>query len=174
MTNVILVDTADREMGVMEKMTAHQQGILHRAFSVFLFNDKNELLLQRRALSKYHSGGLWTNTCCSHPMPGENIKNACHRRLREEMGMDADLHFVTSFIYRAELDNNLIEHEFDHVFMGITNEQAIPNPEEVEEWKYISLDQLEYEMQIKPESFTVWFRMIYHNVKDFLIKYQST
>ena len=129
---VILVDKNDNEVGTMEKQEAHVKGLLHRAFSVFIFNDKNELLLQRRAVNKYHSGGLWTNTCCSHPRQNEKTKDAAKRRLLEEMGMRSTLKKQFDFIYKAKLDNNLYEHEFDHVFFGFTNDLPIINQEEVE------------------------------------------
>ena len=134
MPDVILVDSQDNPIGVMEKMMAHQTGKLHRAFSVFVFNDHEELLLHRRALTKYHSPGLWTNTCCSHPMPGEDVAVAAHRRLQEEMGMACTLVKTFDFVYRAELDNDLIEHEFDHVFFGRTNDIPVINPDEVCVW----------------------------------------
>lgn len=125
MEEVILVNEKDEPIGTMEKLEAHQKGALHRAFSVFLFNPKGELLLQRRALHKYHSAGLWTNTCCSHPRPGEETSAAAHRRLKEEMGMEADLRFMTSFQYRSEFENGLTEHEFDHVFIGSDRKSVV-------------------------------------------------
>ena len=135
--NVVLVDTKDCELGVMEKMEAHEKGLLHRAFSVFIFNDKNQLLLQQRAFSKYHSGGLWTNTCCSHPRKGETYKEGAHRRLLEEMGMTCDLEKVLDFIYKAKLDNNLTEHELDHVFVGYCNSNPEINLEEVMIYRFV-------------------------------------
>jgi isopentenyl-diphosphate Delta-isomerase len=142
MEQVILVNEQDEPLGLMEKMEAHEKGILHRAFSVFLFNDRHQLLLQKRALTKYHSGGLWTNTCCSHPRENEEVLDAGNRRLREEMGIQSQLTNVFSFVYRAELDNNLIEHELDHVLVGTFNDTPQPNPEEVMDWKYIDLEEI--------------------------------
>lgn len=169
MTQVILVDQTDQPMGFMEKQEAHEKGLLHRAFSVFIFNDQNQLLLQQRAFHKYHSGGLWTNTCCSHPAPQEITENACHRRLMEEMGFDTSLEFVTSFTYKADLDQGLTEHEFDHVYIGRFNDTPNPNRDEVAGWKYIDLDELECDMENHPESYTVWFKIIYQQVKSHLL-----
>jgi isopentenyl-diphosphate Delta-isomerase len=156
---VVLVDEHDSSIGSMEKLEAHQKGVLHRAFSVFVFNDENKLLIHRRASGKYHSAGLWTNTCCSHPRPGESNLEAATRRLHEEMGFTCDLHKVNSFIYRAEFENGLIEHELDHICIGHYNEDPIPNPEEVAEWKYISISELQEEMQREPSKYTVWFQL---------------
>ncbi len=147
-------------------MEAHRKGVLHRAFSVFIFNDQRELLLQKRADGKYHSGGLWTNTCCSHPFVGETIQTAAKRRLKEEMGFDTELDYLTWFIYKAELDNDLHEHEFDHVFTGIYNDSPIPNSAEVSEWKYVPLDKVEEELNSNPETYTVWFRIIFPEIKE--------
>ena len=133
---VILVDSNDSEIGVMEKMEAHEKGVLHRAFSVIIYNSKGEMLLQQRALHKYHSGGLWTNACCSHPRPGETIVDAGIRRLSEEMGLVAELSVKTHFIYKASFDNGLTEHEFDHVFTGTYQGSIDPNPEEVSAYCY--------------------------------------
>jgi isopentenyl-diphosphate delta-isomerase len=157
---VILVNEADQETGLMEKMEAHQKGMLHRAFSVFVFNENQELLLQQRALSKYHSGGLWTNTCCSHPRAGESIADAAKRRLHEELGFSCNLDPVFSFIYHAELDNELTEHELDHVLIGYHNTGGVPNPEEVMDTKWVSLNWLEMEVKENPQDFTAWFRII--------------
>jgi isopentenyl-diphosphate Delta-isomerase len=158
--DVILVDRNDRELGSMEKMEAHIKGELHRAFSVFVFNEKNELLLQRRAFGKYHSEGLWTNTCCSHPAPGESISDAGKRRMKEEMGMDIDPQPLFSFIYRAELDNSLIEHELDHVLVAFCDETPHLNPEEAIAFKWMSLDDIKKDMQVHSESYTEWFKII--------------
>jgi isopentenyl-diphosphate delta-isomerase len=157
---VILVDEKDQEIGLMEKMEAHQKGMLHRAFSVFVFNSKQEILLQQRALSKYHSGGLWTNTCCSHPRSGESIVEAANRRMLEEMGFSCNLAPVFSFIYKAELDNELSEHELDHVLIGFSDEIGTPNPDEVMDTKWVTLTDLELEVKENPENFTAWFRII--------------
>lgn len=158
---VILVNEADEPQGLMEKMEAHQKGLLHRAFSVFVFNENNELLLQQRAKSKYHSGGLWTNTCCSHPRSGEENIDAAHRRLMEEMGFDCELEKLTDFIYRAQLDHGLTEHEFDHVFVG--RWQGVPdiNPVEVESYKWMDIDAVEQDIADNPDRYTEWFKIIY-------------
>ena len=161
---VILVDKNDKEIGAMEKQEAHVKGLLHRAFSIFIFNDKNELLLQRRALKKYHSGGLWTNTCCSHPRQNETTKNAAKRRLVEEMGMSCVLKKQFDFIYMAKLDNNLYEHEFDHVYFGFSNELPQINTEEVEEYTYKTLEDIGNEIKITPEKYTEWFKICFREV----------
>lgn len=159
MDKVILVDQHDQVIGEMEKMEAHVKGVLHRAFSVFLFNDAGELLLQQRAFSKYHSGGLWTNTCCSHPSPGEEVVEAALRRLKEELGIkDVDVEIVHHFVYKAEFENGLTEHEFDYVLKGNYNGDAILNNEEVESVKWISMRQLKDEINSDPDKFTFWFR----------------
>jgi len=159
MEYVVLVDELDNELGLMEKMEAHEKGLLHRAFSVFTFNDKGELLLQRRAFSKYHSGGLWSNTCCSHPRSGETAIDAAHRRLQEEMGFDCELTKVFDFIYKKELDQGLTEHELDHVFIGTYNGETKINPDEVHEVKSIPLDELSTDIVEHPEHYTEWFKI---------------
>ena len=169
MKQVILVNEFDQPLGVLEKLEAHQKGLLHRAFSIFIFNDENELMLQRRAFDKYHSGGLWTNTCCSHPDPNETVEVACHRRLKEEMGFDTALEFVTSFIYKAELDQQLTEHEFDHVYIGKYNDRPVINESEVSEWKFVNLTDLENDMKMNPDHYTVWFKIIFSKVKNHLL-----
>lgn len=161
---VILVDGNDVQLGTMEKLEAHRQGILHRAFSIFVFNDKNELLLQQRAFGKYHSPGLWTNSCCSHPRPGERLEIAARRRLMEEMGISCDLNNSFSFIYKAEVGNNLIEHEYDHVFIGRYNGEPVINKNEVNDWKYLSLDSVRDEINNFPEKFTIWFKSAFEKV----------
>jgi isopentenyl-diphosphate delta-isomerase len=160
---VILVDEHDNEIGLMEKQEAHVKAVLHRAFSVMVFNDKGEMLLQQRALSKYHSGGLWTNTCCSHPRQGETTEQAAHRRLQEEMGFDCELKLHQTFIYKAPFDNGLTEHELDHVFIGTYNQDPHINPEEVNDFHWISLSELDQQLRNQPEKFTVWFKMIMDN-----------
>lgn len=160
MDKVILVDTEDNAIGSMEKMEAHIQGRLHRAFSVLLFNSKGELLLQRRAEHKYHSAGLWTNTCCSHPQPGEAVESAAKRRLKEEMGIDASPSFAYKFIYKAELDQNLIEHEYDHVLIGNFEGAPAINDEEVSGWKYVNLEWLKSDVNANPHHYTFWFKLI--------------
>ena len=157
---VILVDSNDRPLGLMEKMEAHRRALLHRAFSVFIFNVNGDMMLQQRALDKYHSGGLWTNTCCSHPREGETIEQAGLRRLSEEMGFETQLSYGFSFIYLAPLEHGLTEHELDHVLYGFYEGEPNLNAEEVADWRWISIDQLEQEMQANPEKFTAWFRII--------------
>ncbi len=158
---VVLVDESDRELQLMEKMEAHEKGLLHRAFSVFVINNQNELMLQRRALDKYHSGGLWTNTCCSHPRDGEPVEAAAHRRMMEEMGFDCPMEKAFDFIYRAELDKGLIEHEFDHLFIGHFEGEPKINPVEVAEWKWMNIEELKDDLMHNPEKYTVWFRIIF-------------
>jgi isopentenyl-diphosphate delta-isomerase len=160
---VILVDEHDNEIGLMEKQEAHIKGLLHRAFSVMVFNGKGEMLLQQRALSKYHSGGLWTNTCCSHPRQGETTEEAAHRRLQEEMGFDCELQLHQTFIYKAPFENGLTEHELDHVFVGIYNQNPHINLDEVNDFHWISLPDLDLQLRDEPEKFTVWFKMIMEN-----------
>ncbi|MCU0434419.1 MAG: isopentenyl-diphosphate Delta-isomerase [Bacteroidia bacterium] len=158
--NVVLVNENDQETGQMEKLEAHRLGLLHRAISVFVFNSRGELLIHRRALEKYHSGGLWTNTCCSHPRPGESTAHAAVRRLREEMGLECELTSQFQFIYRAELDHNLVEHELDHVFTGTSDTNPQPDPAEVMDWKWISRHELQTQLANEPEKFTAWFKII--------------
>lgn len=158
---VILVDNNDNQLGLMEKMEAHEKAILHRAFSVFILNDNNELLLQKRALSKYHSPGLWTNTCCSHPRNGESVINAGLRRLKEEMGFETEISSLLSFIYKAEFDNGLTEHEFDHVLVGRYNKNPSINKSEVSDWKWTDLDFLKKDVVSNPDLYTVWFKIIF-------------
>ncbi|MEN8224550.1 MAG: isopentenyl-diphosphate Delta-isomerase [Bacteroidota bacterium] len=156
---VILVDDKDREIGSMEKIEAHEKALLHRAFSIFVFNESGQMMLQRRALSKYHSPGLWTNSCCSHPRPGESLQQATSRRIVEEMGFSCDMHEVLSFIYKAPFDHGLTEHELDHVFMGIFNDEPEINPEEVAEWKWVDVDELLSDVDANPDNYTVWFKI---------------
>ncbi len=166
MEHVILVDKDNKEIGIMEKMEAHEKGLLHRAFSIFIFNNNNELMIQRRAFHKYHSGGLWTNTCCSHPRPNEDVNNAAHRRLQEEMGFDCEINQVFDFTYKSALDNNLTEFEYDHVFIGFSEQIPNINLDEVVEWKYMSLDAIEVAIQEQPKDFTIWFKIVFEQVKD--------
>lgn len=166
---VILVDQDDRETGVMEKIQAHREALLHRAFSVFVFNSKGELMLQQRALGKYHSPGLWTNTCCSHPRPGEETEAAAHRRLHEEMGFDCTLTKIFHFTYIAPFDNNLTEHEVDHVFVGFSDTLPVINPEEVESYRFATLDDISVEMAENPELFTVWFQIAFERVAEYYL-----
>ncbi|PKR82166.1 isopentenyl-diphosphate delta-isomerase [Brumimicrobium salinarum] len=164
-SNVVLVDEEDNELGTMEKLQAHQEGRLHRAFSVVIFNDQNEMLIHRRAKDKYHCEGLWTNACCSHPRFNESSKEAALRRLQEEMGFTTPIHYFDSFIYKTTFDNGLTEHELDHVFVGRYSNVPKPNPEEVEDFKYINIDLLKKDIQNHPENYTVWFKKI---IKDYL------
>ena len=156
---LIAVDTQDRETGVVDKVTAHRDGILHRAFSIFVFDETDRLLLQRRATGKYHSGGLWSNTCCSHPRAGEPLLDAAHRRLREEMGFDCPLEAVFGFVYRAALDAGLVEHEFDHVLVGRFQGAPAPDALEVEEWEWEEVPAVEARLAAHPEAFTAWFKL---------------
>ena len=169
MEEIILVDEQDNAIGTMEKMEAHRKGVLHRAFSVVLFNSNGELLLQKRANNKYHSGGQWTNTCCSHPIPGETISDAAQRRLRHEMGINLKPEFAFKFIYRTPLDKSLIEHELDHVFIGTFDGTPVINKDEVSEWKFMSLSELKNDMERSPEIYTVWFRLIVNHPQMELI-----
>jgi isopentenyl-diphosphate delta-isomerase len=162
---VILVDVHDNPLGVMEKMDAHVQGLLHRAFSVFLFNEHGDMLLQKRALSKYHSPGLWTNTCCSHPRPGELVESAAKRRLVEEMGIIAAIEPAFHFIYEAQLDQGLIEHELDHVFVGTYEGIIKPNEQEVSDYLYLNMEELKTKLLQSPNDFTVWFRIAFPRVE---------
>lgn len=166
MSLVILVNENDEPLGEMDKLAAHQKGLLHRAFSVFITNSQGQLLLQQRAVDKYHGGGLWTNTCCSHPMPGEPTVNAAHRRLQEEMGFSTNLTWVHSFVYHAAVENNLIEHEYDHVFIGTYPDLPIINTEEVMAFRYASFEQIEREIKLYPSMFTVWFKQVLPTVKQ--------
>lgn len=160
MENVILVDANDRAIGTMEKMEAHRKGLLHRAFSIVLFNDEGKMLLQKRSRDKYHSSGLWTNACCSHPLPAERMEDATRRRLMEEMGIDLQPTFSHKFIYRAQLDNNLTEYELDHVFLGTFNGTPDINVKEVEDWKYADLQWLREDIKKNPAAYTEWFKLL--------------
>ncbi len=154
---VVLVDKDDNQIGLMPKMEAHQKGILHRAFSIFLLNSENQILLQKRSSNKYHSGGLWTNTCCSHPRDGENIINAGKRRLSEEMGINTDLIETFKFTYKAKLENGLTEHEYDHVLIGKYNGNPILNEDEAEDYKWVSLEEVKKDIKKNEKDYTVWF-----------------
>ena len=156
---VILVDENDNETGTEEKLAAHKAGRLHRAFSIFVFNSRGEMLLQRRALDKYHTAGLWSNTCCSHPRPGEPIEEAVHRKLIQEMGFDCTLSRKFSFIYKVKFVDGLWEHEFDHVFVGIFNGKPVPNREEVMQWKWVKVADLKKDMEKNPDNYTPWLKI---------------
>lgn len=168
---VILVDTYDNPIGRCPKLDAHREGSLHRAFSVFIFNGQGQLLMQRRAPHKYHSPGLWANTCCSHPMPGEDTASSARQRLAYEMGITADLRFQESFIYRAEVGGGLTEHEYDHLFTGISDQLPVPNPDEVMEYRYATPDAILADMDRQPEKYSVWFRIIWTNYYQYLNKW---
>ncbi|MEY8848923.1 isopentenyl-diphosphate Delta-isomerase [Psychroserpens sp. XS_ASV72] len=163
---VILVNEKDEQIGTMPKMEAHEKACLHRAFSVFVFNDNNELMLQQRAKHKYHSPLLWTNTCCSHQRVGESNLEAGKRRLQEEMGFVTDLKETTSFIYKAPFDNGLTEHEFDHILVGYYNEEPKINLEEVHEWKWMPLEAVKVDIELNPEQYTAWFKIIFEKFYD--------
>ena len=165
---VILVDSNDNPIGTMNKMEAHEKAVLHRAFSVFILNDKNEVMLQQRAAHKYHSPLLWTNTCCSHQRVGETNIEAGKRRLFEEMGFSADLKELFHFIYKAPFDNGLTEHELDHVMIGYSNESPVINPDEVESWKWMSIGAIKEDMIVNPKDYTVWFKIIFDEFYHFL------
>lgn len=167
---VILVDENDRQTGTAGKLYAHEHALLHRAVSVFVVNSRGEWLLQKRALDKYHSKGLWTNTCCTHPYPGESAYNAALRRLSEEMGLTCGLDYLFSFIYREKLDNKLTEYELDHVYLGRSDELPLINREEVGDWRYIRFDDLHDDIVKNRTAYTYWFRKIYEKVNDHITK----
>jgi isopentenyl-diphosphate delta-isomerase len=163
-TEVILVDEHDNETGTCEKMEAHYQGLLHRAFSVFIFDKKGRMLLQQRAMEKYHSGGLWTNACCSHPQPGEETIASAKRRLREELGFETPIEKVFDFTYRAEFENGLIEHEFDHVFAGEYEGVILFNTSEVMNVTYKFPDEIREDMKLRPGQYTPWFHLAFPKI----------
>ena len=156
---LILVDENDNQVGTGEKMEVHQKGELHRCFSIFIFNSEGHMLLQKRAKGKYHSGGLWTNTCCSHPRDGEDLEEAIHRRLVEEMGFDCEMKKALTFIYKANLDKGLTEHEFDHVYLGVYDGEVKPNPEEADGFDWVSIEQITKDIKDNPWKYTVWFKI---------------
>lgn len=163
---IVLVNEKDENIGSIGKLEAHQKGLLHRAFSILIWNDNDELLIHQRAFGKYHSAGLWTNTCCSHPKINETILDAAHRRLKEEMGFDCELEHKFHFIYKVELENQLFEHELDHVLIGRYNQNPNPNTDEVKTYKWISFSDLKNEIAAKPENYTFWFKEIINNFED--------
>ncbi len=165
---VILVNENDEQIGLMEKIEAHRKALLHRAFSVFVFNAKGEVMIQQRAAKKYHSPGLWTNTCCSHPREGETVIEAGIRRLQEEMGFQTSLKETTSFIYKAPFDNGLTEHEFDHILIGTFEGEPNINPDEVADWKWIEMDELKKDLKQHPENYTAWFKIIFEKYAQFI------
>lgn len=161
---ILLVDESDMPVGKRDKSSVHRLGLLHRAFSVFIFNSHGELLMQRRAAGKYHSGGLWTNTCCSHPKYGEEVSAAVSRRLKEEMGLTCSTEFVFKFMYRAEMNNGITEHEMDHVYFGITDQAPEPDDSEVSEWKYADMQLLSEDVKLNHCEYTEWFRICFDEV----------
>lgn len=165
---VVLVNEQDEPLGAMEKMEAHRKGVLHRAFSVFIFNRKGEMLLQQRALGKYHSGGLWTNACCSHPIPGEPVAQAAIRRLQEEMGFTTHLDKIFDFIYRSDMDNGLTEHEFDHVFAGTHEGRIMPDKSEVADFCYKSMEEIRESLETHPARYTTWFRIAFPRIEKWM------
>jgi isopentenyl-diphosphate delta-isomerase len=166
--DVILVDEHDVPVGTMEKMEVHQKALLHRAFSIFIFNEKGEMLLHKRADRKYHSGGLWTNACCSHPRPGEDTLQAAHIRLQEEMGFDTTLQKAFDFVYKAPFDNGLTEHEFDHVFTGTYAGTIQPNPDEVSDYCYMPVAEIRNSLQSHPRKYTEWFKIAFPKMEAYL------
>lgn len=165
---VILVDVNDNQIGLMPKLEAHEKGVLHRAFSVFIFNNNGELMLQKRALTKYHSPGLWTNTCCSHQREGESNIYSAKRRLIEEMGFVTELYEKTSFIYKAKFENGLIEHELDHIIVGNYNQSPIINSFEVDSWKWMSMKDIKNNIKDQPYNYTAWFKIIFEKYYKYI------
>lgn len=167
---IIAVDEFDSEIGSIEKMEAHRKGTLHRAFSILVFNSKNQLLLQKRNVKKYHSPGLWTNTCCSHPKYGENLQDAIYRRLNEEMGFTCELEEVFSFIYKVKLEDNLFENEYDHVFIGKYDGEIVVNKDEVDDFKWVDINELKNDIVERPEIYTYWFKYLVNKAEDKIFK----
>lgn len=166
--DIILVNDKDERIGTMEKMEAHRKALLHRAFSVFIFNNKGEMLLQQRALSKYHSAGLWTNTCCSHPYPGEETIEGAKRRLREELGFSVPLNKAFDFIYKAAFENGLTENEFDHVYVGEYDGDVFPVPEEVKDYCFKPMDEIKDELENFPHKYTAWFKIAFPRIEQYI------
>jgi isopentenyl-diphosphate Delta-isomerase len=166
---VILVDETDREIGSAGKLEAHRDGKLHRAFSIFVFNPDGLLLMQKRSTKKYHSDGLWTNTCCSHPRPGEPIEMEVRRKLMQEMGFECDLQWIFSFTYKVQFKNDLIEHEIDHVFIGRFDGAPSPNPDEVDGWKWMDLEELSNDVKANPQTYSYWLKICLEQVLEFWV-----
>ena len=164
--NVILVDKNDTQIGLMSKLDAHKKGILHRAFSVFILNNNNEIMLQKRAYNKYHSAGLWTNTCCSHQREGENSIEAGKRRLEEEMGFETELKIITSFIYKVKFENGLTEHELDYLLIGKYFKSPVINKQEVADWKWMKIDLIADDIKLNPNNYTSWFKIIFDKFQN--------
>jgi len=173
LTKVILVNEQDSPVGSCEKLAAHKEGLLHRAFSVFIFNSKGEMLLQQRAMGKYHSGGLWTNACCSHPAKGEDLESAAHRRLMEEMGFDTAVQKVFDFVYKASFDNGLTEYEFDHVFAGYYEGEIYYNKQEVMDFCYKNLDEIKSSLASHPHRYTAWFHLAFPKIEEWWLQRQA-
>lgn len=167
---VILVDENDREVGSMEKLEAHEKGLLHRAFSIFLFNENGDMLLQKRAAHKYHTPGLWTNACCSHPRMGETMDEALRRKLAQEMGIACPVKKAFGFTYKSQLGKGLTEHEYDHVYFGYFGGEPKPNPEEVEDWKYAPIAGIKADLKVHPEQYTPWFKMLFDRITEYAQK----
>ena len=168
LTEVVLVNETDEQIGTMEKMAAHRNAVLHRAFSVFIFNSKGEMLLQQRAQRKYHSGGLWTNACCSHPLPGEDTGAAARRRLTEEMGFQTPLEKIFSFTYRSEFDNGLTEHEYDHVYTGVFDGPIYANKEEVNDYCFKKMSEIATTLNSHAQKYTAWFHIAFPLVQKWV------
>jgi isopentenyl-diphosphate delta-isomerase len=168
--HIIAVDKFDKEIGSIEKMEAHYKGVLHRAFSILVFNSKNQLLLQKRSEKKYHSPGLWTNTCCSHPRYGENLQDAIYRRLKE-MGFTCELKEVFSFVYKVEFEDNLFENEYDRVFIGIYDGEVVENKDEVDDFKWVDINWVKTDIVNKSELYTYWFKYLFNRADNELCKY---
>lgn len=164
--HLILVDENDSPCGQMEKLLVHRLGLLHRAFSVFIFNTQGELLLQQRAECKYHSGGLWSNACCSHPVVNEIISQTINRRLQEEMGMQCETNFAYKFMYKVDFENGLTEYEYDHIYIGVSDNTPYPSASEVKSWKYITLDELKLQIDLYPQQYTEWMKICLPIVVD--------
>ena len=171
---VVLVDSADQEIGIAPKLDAHRDNLLHRAISVFAYDSHGKWILQKRAGTKYHSQNLWSNTCCSHPYPGEDLTNAASRRLKEEMSLGGNPKKVFDFLYQVDLENDLSEHELDHVFIVKIDQQPIPNPEEVSDWRKISFEELVLEVKENPDQFSAWFKLIYARVQEHIEKSENS
>lgn len=165
---VVIVDENDCALGQMEKMEAHEKAVLHRAFSIFLFDESGRMLIQQRAWDKYHSAGLWTNACCSHPRPGEATLQAAERRLREELGIQTELEAVFTYLYKASMENGLTEHEYDHIFVGQYAGDFALNAEEVAQVTYVDMNTLAQEIASKPDTFTVWFKALFPQIENYL------
>ena len=167
--HVILVDLNNKEVGTMEKMEAHERGLLHRAFSIFIFNSNGQMLLHERAHDKYHCGGMWTNAICSHPRPGENQSQALRRKMKQEMGFCADVEKAFDFTYRAELKNGLVEYEYDQIFFGVYEGKLVPNPDEVNDFRYVSVSQIRKEIEENTVRFTPWFKLLFEPICQYYI-----